>query len=84
MLDESPLNGSSNAIPAAKIATMPHTTSVPVTGKQTDQATIEEMAGKWSDFKFAPIREVRHSLLLSDFHDLGILSERSQGSSMGC
>jgi hypothetical protein len=71
MLDETATNGSTVATPATKIATMPHTTNVPVTGKTVDQKTIDEMAGQWSDFKFAPIREVRQQfavqvLLLAD------------------
>ena len=40
----------------AKMAALPHHNAVPV-GKATEQEAIEEMAGKWSDFKFKPIRE---------------------------
>ena len=57
MTDDS-LNGSSTetVAPPAKMATFPYHASIPV-GAPTKQETIEEMAGKWSDFHFAPIRE---------------------------
>ncbi|KAK4545085.1 Thiamine thiazole synthase [Oleoguttula mirabilis] len=59
MMYEPASNGSSTTtttIPSAKIATMPHTTSIPV-GGATKPETIEAMAGNWSNFSFAPIRE---------------------------
>lgn len=40
-----------------KLASLPHGATIPVNGKATDAATIEDMAGKWSSFKFAHIRE---------------------------
>ena len=40
----------------AKMAAVPHHTAVPV-GNGTKQEAIEDMAGKWSDFSFKPIRE---------------------------
>ena len=42
---------------ATKMSAVPHASGVPVTGAVKPQATVEEMAGKWSDFKFRPIRE---------------------------
>lgn len=41
----------------AKLANLPHGAAIPANGKATDAATIEDMAGKWSTFKFAHIRE---------------------------
>merc|ERR1711915_499882 len=70
-------NGSTTAtIPTAKMATMPHTTSVPV-GGATKPQTIEEMAGKWSDFRFAPIREsqVSRAMTRRYFTDLDTYAE---------
>ncbi|KAI7247881.1 hypothetical protein KC335_g18679, partial [Hortaea werneckii] len=70
-------NGSTTAtIPTAKMATMPHTTSVPV-GGATKPQTIEEMAGKWSDFRFNPIREsqVSRAMTRRYFTDLDRYAE---------
>merc|ERR1712072_167585 len=70
-------NGSTTAtIPTAKMATMPHTTSVPV-GGATKPQTIEEMAGKWSDFRFNPIREsqVSRAMTRRYFQDLDNYAE---------
>ena len=53
---EPAINGHTAHAPASKIATMPHTTSIPVKGV-TKRDAIEDMAGNWADFKFAPIRE---------------------------
>lgn len=50
--EPAPSNGTANA----KMAALPHNTAVPV-GNGTKPEVIEEMAGKWSDFKFKPIRE---------------------------
>merc|ERR1711939_1051569 len=70
-------NGSTTAtIPTAKMATMPHTTSVPV-GGATKPQTWEEMAGKWSDFRFNPIREsqVSRAMTRRYFTDLDRYAE---------
>merc|ERR1711939_839033 len=70
-------NGSTTAtIPTAKMATMPHTTSVPV-GGATKPQTIEEMAGKWSDFRFNPICEsqVSRAMTRRYFTDLDRYAE---------
>merc|ERR1711975_27360 len=70
-------NGSTTAtIPTAKMATMPHTTSVPV-GGATKPQSIEEMAGKWSDFRFNPIREsqVSRAMTRRYFTDLDRYAE---------
>merc|ERR1711988_516149 len=70
-------NGSTTTtIPTAKMATMPHTTSVPV-GGATKPQTIEEMAGKWSDFRFNPIREsqVSRAMTRRYFTDLDRYAE---------
>jgi hypothetical protein len=42
---------------ANKTSAVPHKTAVPVSGVATKYEAIEEMAGNWGDFKFAPIRE---------------------------
>ena len=42
---------------ATKMSAVPHASGVPVTDAVKPQATVEEMAGKWSDFRFRPIRE---------------------------
>lgn len=63
-------------IPTAKMAAIPHTTSVPV-GGATKPQTIDEMAGKWSDFRFAPIREsqVSRAMTRRYFADLDQYAE---------
>lgn len=77
MTDESASNGTTTApVQTAKMATMPHTTSVPVSGATKPQA-IEDMAGHWSDFKFAPIREsqVSRAMTRRYFADLDKYAE---------
>jgi len=63
-------------VPAAKMATMPHSASIPVNGT-TKQQTIEEMAGVWSDFKFEHIREsqVSRAMTRRYFADLDKYAE---------
>ncbi|KAK0971974.1 thiamine metabolism-related protein, partial [Friedmanniomyces endolithicus] len=56
MMDEPTTNPSTVPASAAKTTIMPHTTNVPVNG-HTKPQTIEDMAGAWKDFQFAPIRE---------------------------
>jgi len=60
----------------AKMAALPHHNAVPV-GKATEQEAIEEMAGKWSDFKFKPIREsqVSRAMTRRYFNDLDTYAE---------
>ncbi|EMD00030.1 hypothetical protein BAUCODRAFT_62660 [Baudoinia panamericana UAMH 10762] len=55
---------------------MPHTTSIPV-GGATKPETIEAMAGNWSDFQFAPIREsqVSRAMTRRYFADLDKYTE---------
>lgn len=62
--------------PAAKTATLPHATAVPINGT-TKPETIEEMAGQWSDFHFAPIRESQVSRAMTKryFADLDKYAE---------
>lgn len=76
-INDSTANGSlTETIPAAKVATIPHTTSIPM-GGSTNQQTIDEMAGKWSDFRFAPIREsqVSRAMTRRYFADLDKYAE---------
>jgi len=65
-----------NGVPAAKLASLPHATSVPVKASAQPQ-TVEEMAGKWSSFKFAPIREsqVSRAMTRRYFADLDHYAE---------
>ncbi|KAK5108125.1 Thiamine thiazole synthase [Meristemomyces frigidus] len=77
MMYELATNGSkTTTIPAAKMATMPHTTSIPVTAP-TKPEVIEDMAGNWADFKFAPIREsqVSRAMTRRYFADLDKYAE---------
>lgn len=62
--EESTTNGGLPPVATAKMAAVPHTTAVPVSNG-TKQETIQEMAGKWSDFKFNPIRESQVSRTLT-------------------
>ena len=77
MMDEPATNGGiTTTVSSAKMAMMPHPTSVPV-GGATKPETTEEMAGKWSDFKFAPIREsqVSRAMTRRYFEDLDKYAE---------
>jgi len=78
MTDDFAANGSTTTapVPSAKMATFPHTASIPV-GGATKQETIDEMAGKWSDFSFAPIREsqVSRAMTRRYFADLDKYAE---------
>lgn len=69
-------NGHTVPIPASKVAAIPHATAVPVNGT-TNSQTIEEMAGKWSDFHFAHIREsqVSRAMTRRYFADLDSYAE---------
>jgi len=77
MTDE--LNGTSNngPIAATKIAAATPTKSLPVTTKALEEQTVEDMAGKWSDFTFAPIREsqVSRAMTRRYFADLDKYAE---------
>ncbi|EMF12655.1 thiazole biosynthetic enzyme, mitochondrial [Sphaerulina musiva SO2202] len=61
----------------AKLANLPHGAAIPANGKATDAATIEDMAGKWSTFKFAHIREsqVSRAMTRRYFSDLDNYAE---------
>ena len=63
-----------NGTTTAKLATVPHTTAVPMNGTTN---SIEEMAGRWADFKFSPIREsqVSRSMTRRYFADLDKYAE---------
>ena len=63
-------------IMSSKIASQPHTTSIPVKGA-TQPETIEAMAGKWDSFRFEPIREsaVSRAMTKRYFADLYERSE---------
>ncbi|KAF2173583.1 hypothetical protein M409DRAFT_35093 [Zasmidium cellare ATCC 36951] len=69
-------NGHTVTLPASKVANLPHATAVPVKGATKTQS-IEEMAGKWSDFSFAPIREsqVSRAMTRRYFTDLDSYAE---------
>jgi thiamine thiazole synthase len=62
---------------ATKMSAVPHASGVPVTGAVKPQATIEEMAGKWKDFRFRPIREsqVSREMTRRYFNDLDKYAE---------
>lgn len=61
---------------ATKVAAVPHTTAVPVSGA-AKQPTVDEMAGKWADFTFQPIRESQISRAMTRryFEDLDKYAE---------
>lgn len=61
---------------SSKAAALPHSTAVPVKG-QTSARTIEDMAGKWDDFSFKPIREsqVSRAMTRRYFADLDKYAE---------
>jgi len=61
---------------ASKIASQPHKTTIPVKGATSPQ-TIDEMAGKWENFTFAPIREsqVSRAMTRRYFKDLDQYAE---------
>lgn len=65
-----------DAVPSAKMATQPHTTSVPV-GGPVKPHTVQDMAGNWSDFKFQHIREsqVSRAMTRRYFSDLDNYAE---------
>lgn len=69
-------NGHTVPVAASKLAAIPHTTAVPV-GGYTKPQTVDEMAGKWSDFKFAHIREsqVSRAMTRRYFADLDQYAE---------
>jgi cysteine-dependent adenosine diphosphate thiazole synthase len=71
---EPPTNGV--AVASAKVATVPHATSIPVNGS-VKPATVEDMAGRWADFRFAPIRESQVSRAMTSryFADLDQYAE---------
>ncbi|KAK5152543.1 thiamine metabolism- protein, partial [Recurvomyces mirabilis] len=77
-MNEETMNGSSTTtVPATKMAAIPHTTTVPITGTQTKPDTIEAMAGNWADFTFASIREsqVSRAMTRRYFADLDKYTE---------
>jgi len=73
---EEPQNGHTIPVAASKLASIPHQTAIPVNGATKSQ-TIEEMAGNWSDFKFAHIREsqVSRAMTRRYFADLDKYAE---------
>ena len=77
ILPELASNGSTTStVPAAKIATIPYTTTIPL-GGSTKPETIEAMAGNWSTFAFEPIREsqVSRAMTRRYFADLDKYAE---------
>ncbi|KAK0773555.1 thiamine metabolism-related protein [Friedmanniomyces endolithicus] len=76
MMDEPTTSPATAPASAAKTAIMPHTTSVPVKG-HTNPQSIEDMAGAWKDFQFAPIREsqVSRAMTRRYFADLDKYAE---------
>jgi thiamine thiazole synthase len=69
-------NGQATQV-ATKMSAVPHASGVPVTGAVKPQATVEEMAGKWKDFSFRPIREsqVSREMTRRYFNDLDKYAE---------
>ncbi|EME81519.1 uncharacterized protein MYCFIDRAFT_211863 [Pseudocercospora fijiensis CIRAD86] len=63
-------------VQASKLAALPHHNALPVNGL-TKTATIDDMAGRWSDFSFAPIREsqVSRAMTRRYFADLDTYAE---------
>lgn len=77
MIFEQPAStGPAAPVSTSKLASLPHTTALPVGGNKPVQ-TIDEMAGKWSDFKFAHIREsqVSRAMTRRYFADLDTYAE---------
>ncbi len=71
-------NGNFNGgIAAVKTTTLPHSIAVTASGKPTESQVIEQMAGKWADFRFAPIREsqVSRAMTRRYFADLDKYAE---------
>lgn len=62
---------------ASKMSAVPHATGVPVNGAVKPQESVEEMAGKWNDFTFRPIREsqVSRAMTRRYFADLDKYAE---------
>lgn len=73
---EEPVSTATSNIASAKLATQPHKTAIPV-GGQTKPQRVEELAGRWTDFKFAPIREsqVSRAMTRRYFADLDTYAE---------
>lgn len=61
----------------AKMAAVPHATAVPVEPVNGATKVIEEMAGRWADFKFSHIREsqVSRAMTRRYFADLDDYAE---------
>lgn len=75
MIYEQPAS-TGNPVSASKLASFPSSTAIPV-GDATSHQTIDEMAGKWSGFRFAPIREsqVSRAMTRRYFADLDHYAE---------
>lgn len=75
-IPDSPTNGHTVPVAASKLASITHSTAIPVNGTIKPQ-TIEEMAGNWSDFSFAHIREshVSRAMTRRYFADLDKYAE---------
>lgn len=73
---ESSTNGHTVPVAASKLGSIPHATAIHVNGA-TKTETIDEMAGNWSNFKFAPIREsqVSRAMTRRYFADLDKYAE---------
>lgn len=71
-----PANGQIKNI-ATKAGATPHVASVPVTGGLKDEVSVADMAGKWNDFSFKPIREsqVSRAMTRRYFSDLDTYAE---------
>ncbi|KAK4613481.1 Thiamine thiazole synthase [Fulvia fulva] len=76
MYEQPASNGHSVPVAASKLAGLPHNTAIPV-GGHTKPQTVDEMAGNWSDFKFAHIREsqVSRAMTRRYFADLDNYAE---------
>lgn len=77
MIDiQEPATAGHNMVLPVKLAGLPHTTAVPVKGS-VPSTTVDDFAGNWSSFKFAPIREsqVSRAMTRRYFADLDHYAE---------
>ena len=80
LMFDTPANGTTTTtttVPTAKIAVMQQLGATPVTNGAANPQTIEDMAGNWENFKFAPIREsqVSRAMTRRYFADLDHYAE---------
>lgn len=75
MMFEEPRSTTTNAMPS-KIAKLPNTATIPLNGRAKPR-TVDDMAGEWESFSFAPIREsqVSRAMTRRYFADLDKYAE---------